>query len=257
MGGRPRGGTGSRRPSTRPGERPREEPRLPAAGSLTSSLQDGARTHSSLLLRSRPAYGTLLWPPWRNNRIIFSSRRIVSGHCRACSSLPCLYPLNASSKHLLYVWLSVHPSIIPIDPATICPPIHPSVHPRFCLSTIYPSIHPSIYPPILLSVYPSFYVPIHVSIHPSSVFIHAFICPSINPISASILHPSTHPSIFCLSVYLSIQPSVRVSVAQSCPTLCNPMDGSPPGSSVQGILQARRLEWAAISSSRRSSRPRD
>ena len=34
---------------------------------------------------------------------------------------------------------------------------------------------------------------------------------------------------------------------QSCPTLCNPMDGSPPGSSVPGILQARILEWAAIS----------
>ena len=34
---------------------------------------------------------------------------------------------------------------------------------------------------------------------------------------------------------------------QSCPTLCNPRDGSPPGSPVPGILQARTLEWAAIS----------
>ena len=34
---------------------------------------------------------------------------------------------------------------------------------------------------------------------------------------------------------------------QSCPTLCNPIDGSPPGSPVPGILQARTLEWAAIS----------
>ena len=34
---------------------------------------------------------------------------------------------------------------------------------------------------------------------------------------------------------------------QSCPTLCDPIDGSPPGSSVPGILQARTLEWAAIS----------
>ena len=33
---------------------------------------------------------------------------------------------------------------------------------------------------------------------------------------------------------------------QSCPTLCDPIDGSPPGSSVPGILQARRLEWGAI-----------
>ena len=36
---------------------------------------------------------------------------------------------------------------------------------------------------------------------------------------------------------------------QSCPTLCDPIDGSPPGSPVPGVLQARTLEWAAISSS--------
>ena len=34
---------------------------------------------------------------------------------------------------------------------------------------------------------------------------------------------------------------------QSCPTLCNPMDGNPPGSPIPGILQARTLEWGAIS----------
>ena len=34
---------------------------------------------------------------------------------------------------------------------------------------------------------------------------------------------------------------------QLCPTLCDPIDGSPPGSSVSGILQARTLEWVAIS----------
>ena len=46
-------------------------------------------------------------------------------------------------------------------------------------------------------------------------------------------------------------------VAQSCLTLRNPMDCSPPGSSVHGILQARILEWVAISSSRGSSPPSD
>ena len=46
-------------------------------------------------------------------------------------------------------------------------------------------------------------------------------------------------------------------VAKSCPTLCNSKDGSPPGSSVCGISQARIQEWVAISSSRRSSRPRN
>ena len=39
-------------------------------------------------------------------------------------------------------------------------------------------------------------------------------------------------------------------VAQSCPTLCNPMDHSPPGSSIHGIFQARVLKWVAISFSR-------
>ena len=48
-----------------------------------------------------------------------------------------------------------------------------------------------------------------------------------------------------------------VLVVQLCPTLCDPMDCSPPGSSVHGILQAGILEWVAIAFSRGSSRPRD
>ena len=54
------------------------------------------------------------------------------------------------------------------------------------------------------------------------------------------------PGLVCIS-----------EVTQSCPTLCDPMDCSPPGSSIHGILQARILEWVAISFSRGSSRPRD
>ena len=48
-----------------------------------------------------------------------------------------------------------------------------------------------------------------------------------------------------------------VSATQSCPILCDPVNGSWPGSSVRGILQARILEWIAISSSRGTSQPRD
>ena len=47
------------------------------------------------------------------------------------------------------------------------------------------------------------------------------------------------------------------SAAKSCLTLCDPMDYSPPGSSVHGISQARILEWIAISFSRGSSPSRD
>ena len=46
-------------------------------------------------------------------------------------------------------------------------------------------------------------------------------------------------------------------VVQSCPTLCDPMHCSLPGSSIHGIFQARVLEWIAISFCRESSQPRD
>ena len=44
-----------------------------------------------------------------------------------------------------------------------------------------------------------------------------------------------------------LQSAATVKSLQSCPTLCDPVDGSPPGSSVPGILKARILEWVAIS----------
>ena len=48
-----------------------------------------------------------------------------------------------------------------------------------------------------------------------------------------------------------------MKVTQSCLTLCDPVDCSPPGSSVHEILQVRILEWVAMPSSRGSSQPRD
>ena len=50
--------------------------------------------------------------------------------------------------------------------------------------------------------------------------------------------------ITCSNSYLNLYAAKSL---QSCPTLCDPIDGSPPGSPVSGILQARTLEWAAIS----------
>ena len=78
----------------------------------------------------------------------------------------------------------------------------------------------------------------------------------------------TIPLFFFLSHFFSDcdgQPDLRIivvmvrvcSVAQSCTTPCDPMDCSPPGSSIHGILQSRILEGVVISSSRRSSQPRD
>jgi len=45
----------------------------------------------------------------------------------------------------------------------------------------------------------------------------------------------------------SIAAAAAAKSLQSCPTLCDPIDSSPPGSPISGILQARTLEWVAIS----------
>ena len=63
-------------------------------------------------------------------------------------------------------------------------------------------------------------------------------------------HSFPHPYPFVLYKYDTYIPSAAATAAkslQSCPTLCDPIDGSPPGSPVPGILQARILEWVAIS----------
>ena len=72
-----------------------------------------------------------------------------------------------------------------------------------------------------------------------------------NPINRSSSEDNT--SLVCFLYYGIIGcQSQKVAAAaakslQSCPTLCNPIDGSPSGSPVPGILQARTLEWVAIS----------
>ena len=86
-----------------------------------------------------------------------------------------------------------------------------------------------------------------------------------NPLQCSCLENSRHGGTWWAAFYglnrvpCGIQGIVTLLVIyfmyaaaaakslQSCPTLCDPIDGSPPGSPVPGILQARTLEWAAIS----------
>ena len=50
--------------------------------------------------------------------------------------------------------------------------------------------------------------------------------------------------------WLTLPSAAAAKLLQSCPTLCDPIDNSPPGSPVPGILQARTLEWVAISFSK-------
>ena len=75
------------------------------------------------------------------------------------------------------------------------------------------------------------------------------------PYQLTVLKKLTISSKICISLLLT---ALKVSeVAQSCPTLCDPMDCSPPGSSVYRVFQAWILEWVAISFSRGFSWPRD
>ena len=76
--------------------------------------------------------------------------------------------------------------------------------------------------------------------------------PSISPPHTSPFTESLPADVLHL-----LQVKSESEVAQSCPTLCNPMDWSISGFSIHGIFQARVLEWVAISFSRGSFRPRD
>ena len=75
----------------------------------------------------------------------------------------------------------------------------------------------------------------------------------IQPLITHLWQPNT---LLFLKNVLKYSES-EIEVSQSCLTLCDPMDCSPPGSSVHGISQARIPEWVAISFSRGFSRPQD
>ena len=82
--------------------------------------------------------------------------------------------------------------------------------------------------------------------------------PWIKPVSLALAGgfftigpPGKLPARFIQKKHICISAISAAAAAaksrQSCPTLCDPIDGSPPGSPVPGILQARTLEWVAIS----------
>ena len=90
-------------------------------------------------------------------------------------------------------------------------------------------------------------------------YVFPFMADTTHPISLS---PNDFFAMKAFPVASSTFPCLltivwKVLVTQSCPTLYDPMDCSQPSSFVHGILQARILQWVAISFSRRSSQPRD
>ena len=109
--------------------------------------------------------------------------------------------------------------------------IHPYVHFLLNLVTSKPELflHTSLY----------FLAWLYFSVHsqqPSSIF--------------SLPYPSSYSFLSSLLGFCWIPAAAAARSLQSCPTLCDPIDGSPPGSPVPGILQARVLEWGAMAFSK-------
>ena len=73
--------------------------------------------------------------------------------------------------------------------------------------------------------------------------------PCLFPLPYIMLNCAKLPKInyFIIKNAISVVVAATAKSLQSCPTLCDPIDGSPRGSSTPGILQARTLEWVAIS----------
>ena len=121
-------------------------------------------------------------------------------------------------------------------------------------SLVFRGLHPGDVRSVLCGS-PSVFLSSQVGIQYESAL--TLICKHKNSIQIRINKCDTCPcnvSVFCDKFYykhIHTQKGNLLAAAakslQSCPTLCNPIDGSPPGSAIPGILQARSLEWVAIS----------
>ena len=101
-----------------------------------------------------------------------------------------------------------------------CPSPNPGTCSNLSIESVMPSSHLTLCHPLLLLFNPSLILS-YFSLRVSHIFKNGL----------STLHAAT----------------TAAKSLQSCPTLCDPIDGSPPGSPVPGILQARTLEWVVIS----------
>ena len=129
------------------------------------------------------------------------------------------------------------------------------------IESVMPSNHLILCPPLLFlrSIFPS------IRVFSSEVVLHIR-WPKYWSFSFSICPPSEYSGLISFRIdwfnLLAVQGTLKsllqhhssyaaaaaaTKSLQSCPTLCDPIDGSPPGSPVPGILQARTLEWVAIS----------
>ena len=123
---------------------------------------------------------------------------------------------------------------------------------QYCFSFCHTSTwvnHRYTYVPSLLNFPPTFPYLSHIGCISFPIKTQPFHC-SLHLISSHPPHP-TSPGCYKAPVWITwvIQeiPAAAAKLLQSCLTLCDPIDGSPPGSPIPGILQARTLEWVSIS----------
>ena len=108
---------------------------------------------------------------------------------------------------------------------------------------------------LYVCVFVCVYLCLRVCLLSSFSHVRLFVTPSSSATWEAIyIHVYIHT---CVCVCVCVFVGAGGLVAKSCLTFCDPMDCSPPGSSVHGILQARILEQFAIPSSRESPQPRD
>ena len=119
----------------------------------------------------------------------------------------------------------------------------PMLHSRLPLASYF--THGSVRTSVLLSWFISPSPSPVGSTSPSSTSVSQFLpCRWVHQYHFSVFHIYALVYDICFSLWLA---AAAAKSLQSCPTLCDPIDSSPPGSSVPGILQARTLEWVAIS----------
>ena len=131
----------------------------------------------------------------------------------------------------------------------------PKEHPLPSLSSSPPTSHITPWPPAFLMLL--CFCCLYSEIHPYESFVTGFLDSVFSSLAQKV------KGTFLAEAELSLKgtdlrdPRCSVCILSCVLLFCNPIDCSPPGSSVHGILQARILEWVAISLSRGSSWPRD
>ena len=127
--------------------------------------------------------------------------------------------------------------------------------PKFMsFASVVPSSHLILWHPLLLL--PSILLSIREILF-TCLTITSSYCGTVHFLHHRKFCSQCHSEEFSLCYLINSKHESESEVIQSCPTLCNPMDCSLPGSSVHGIFQATVLEWVAISFSRGFSWPRD